>query len=61
MNMGNMPSDFKNGSYSTEHGINLSSQGKFEMLQSSIYPEAYNMPCEYFFIIQIEFEPNEYL
>jgi hypothetical protein len=29
------------------------------MLQSSIYPEAYNVPCEYFFIIQIEVEPNE--
>jgi hypothetical protein len=54
-----MPADFKNGSYSVDQGIKLSSQGKFEMLQSSIYPEAYNVPCEYFFIIQIEFDPAQ--
>lgn len=61
MNMRNMPPEFKNGSYSVDQGIKLSSQGKFEMLQSSIYPEAYNVPCEYFFIIQIEFDPEETL
>lgn len=59
MNMRNMPDTFKNGSYNVEQGVKISSQGKFEMLQSSIYPEAYNVPCEYFFIIQIEVEPNE--
>ena len=54
-----MPPDYMNGSYLVDQGIRLSCQGKFEMLQSSIYPEAYNVPCEYFFIIQIQFEPNE--
>ena len=51
MNMKNMPADYKNGSYIIDQGVTLSSQGKFEMLQSSIYPEKYNVPCEYFFII----------
>jgi len=26
------------------------------MLQSSIYPESYGVPCEYFFIIKVEFK-----
>jgi hypothetical protein len=47
-----MPDTFKNGSYNITQGVRISSQG-------SIYPEAYNVPCEYFFIIQIEVEPNE--
>ena len=59
MNMKNMPEDYKNGSYSKQNGMVISSQGKFEMLQSSIYPEAYNVPCEYFFIIQILLKPDD--
>ena len=51
--------DFKNGSYAEDQGIAISAQGKFEMLQSSIYPEQYGVPCEYFFIIKIEFEGND--
>lgn len=26
------------------------------MLQSSIYPDCYGVPCEYFFVIKIQFE-----
>lgn len=29
------------------------------MLQSSIYPESYKVPSEYFFVIKIQFFPNE--
>lgn len=50
--------DFKNGSYNIDKGVAISAQGKFEMLQSSIYPEQYGVPCEYFFIIKIEFDPT---
>lgn len=53
--------DFKNGSYFVDQGVAISAQGKFEMLQSSIYPEQYGVPCEYFFIIKLEFEPTEEL
>jgi hypothetical protein len=28
------------------------------MLQSSIYPESYKVPSEYFFVIKIQFSPN---
>ena len=49
-------SDFTNGSFIETDGIEISSQGKFEMLQSSIYPDSYGVPCEYFFVIKIQLE-----
>ena len=36
--------------------LEISSQGKFEMLQSSIYPETYGVPCEFFFVIKFQFK-----
>lgn len=48
--------EFKNGSTIEYNGVDLSIQGKFEMLQSSIYPISYGVPCEYFFIIKVEFK-----
>lgn len=57
MNMKNMQGEeFVNGSYIETDGISVSSQGKFEMLQSSIYPDSYGVPCEYFFVIKIQLE-----
>jgi len=57
-NMKNQYQDpnFKNGSYSIQDNVEISSQGKFEMLQSSIYPETYGVPCEYFFVIKLQFK-----
>ena len=50
--------DFKNGSYTEQDGITVSAQGKFEMLQSSIYPDCYGVPCEFFFVIKIQFQAD---
>lgn len=58
MNVKNMIAeepDFRNGSYTEKDGIAVSAQGKFEMLQSSIYPDCYGVPCEYFFVIKFLF------
>lgn len=57
MNMKNLQGcDFDNGSFIKTNGIEISAQGKFEMLQSSIYPDSYGVPCEYFFVIKIQLE-----
>jgi len=45
--------DFTNGSRIIQDGIEVCAQGKFEMLQSSIYPETYRVPSEFFFVIKI--------
>ena len=50
--------DFKNGSYTEQDGITVSAQGKFEMLQSSIYPDCYGGTCEFFFVIKIQFQAD---
>jgi hypothetical protein len=51
--------DFTTGSRVIQDNIEICAQGKFEMLQSSIYPESYKVPSEYFFVIKIQFFPNE--
>ena len=38
-----------------DKGIELCCQSKFEMLQSSLYPESYGVPSEHFFIIKFYF------
>ena len=53
--------DFKNGSFMVKNDVEISSQGKFEMLQSSIYPETYGVPCEFFFVIKFQFRATSEL
>ena len=62
VNVKNMPAEgYENGSVSNQEGIELTTQGKFEMLQSSIYPPSYGVPSELFFIIKIQIEAMESL
>jgi hypothetical protein len=50
--------DYTNGSQNIQDNIEVCAQGKFEMLQSSIYPESYRVPSEFFFVIKIQFYPH---
>ena len=58
-NMQNEPDGFPNGSFTERDGMEMSAQGKFEMLQSSIYPDCYGVPCEYFFVIKVRFQATK--
>mmetsp|Transcript_41995 Transcript_41995/g.64313 ORF Transcript_41995/g.64313 Transcript_41995/m.64313 type:complete len:117 (+) Transcript_41995:743-1093(+) len=52
-NMVKESSTFRNGSLTQGNGIEVQAQGKFEMLQSSIYPKRCGVPSEFFFIVKI--------
>ena len=46
--------DYYQGSMMVQDGLEVTAQGKFEMLQSSIYPSSYRVPNEIFFVIKIQ-------
>ena len=50
--------EFKNGSFCVKENLEVSIEGKFEMLQSSIYPDCYQISSEYFFVIKVQFNPT---
>ena len=51
--------EYKNGSVTVSSGIEIQAQGKFEMLQSSIYPKNCGVPCEHFFIVKLQIKALE--
>ena len=48
-----MDPEYRNGSLSFFDGLQISAQGKLEMLQSLIYPPKCGVPSELFFIVKI--------